>query len=316
LLHTGIIFQEPQMGQSLQNKVIIVTGAGRGIGREIALLAAAEGAKVVVNDPGGAADGSGSSAAPAEEVVEEIKKRGGTAVANFETVAEAIPASRIVQMAIDKFGRLDGVVNNAGILRDAIFHRMSVEAFEAVIKVHLMGSFYVAHGAARIFREQQSGSFVHFTSTSGLVGNFGQANYAAAKLGIVGLSKSIALDMERFHVRSNCISPFAWSRLIGTIPTETPEEKARVERIQRMGPEKIAPVVAYLLSDAAKDVTGQIFGVRMNEIFLMSQSRPLRSVHRADGWTVQTIAEHGMPALKGSFYKLDRSADVFNWDAI
>ena len=304
------------MGQSLQGKVIIVTGAGRGIGREIALLAAAEGAKVVVNDPGGAADGSGSNAAPAEEVVAEITRRGGTAVANFETVAEAIPASKIVQTAVDKFGRLDGVVNNAGILRDAIFHRMSVEAFEAVIKVHLMGSFYVAHGAARIFREQQSGSFVHFTSTSGLVGNFGQANYAAAKLGIVGLSKSIALDMERFQVRSNCVSPFAWSRLIGTIPTETPEEKARVERIQRMGPEKIAPLVVYLLGDDAKDVTGQIFGVRMNEIFLMSQSRPLRSVHRSEGWTPQTLAEHGMPALRASFYKLDRSADVFNWDAI
>ena len=193
---------------------------------------------------------------------------------------------------------------------------MSVEAFEAVIKVHLMGSFYVAHGAARIFREQQSGAFVHFTSTSGLVGNFGQANYAAAKLGIVGLSKSIALDMERFHVRSNCISPFAWSRLIGTIPTETPEEKERVERIQRMGPEKIAPLAIYLLSDLAKDVTGQIFAVRLNEIFLMSQSRPIRSVHRGEGWTAQTIAEHAMPALQPSFYKLDRSQDVFNWDAI
>ena len=167
------------MTKSLQDKVIIVTGAGRGIGREIALLCAAEGAKVVVNDPGGASDGSGSSAAPAEEVVEEIKKRGGTAVANFETVAEAIPASRIVKTATDHFGKLDGVVNNAGILRDMIFHRMSVEAFEAVIKVHLMGSFYVSHAAARLFREQESGSFVHFTSTSGLIGNFGQANYAA-----------------------------------------------------------------------------------------------------------------------------------------
>src|ERR1700744_2255201 len=176
--------------KSLEGKSIIVTGAGRGIGREIALLCATEGAKVVVNDPGGAADGSGTSATPAEEVVEEIRKRGGTAVANFETVAEAIPASRIVKMAVDSFGRLDGVVNNAGILRDMIFHRMSVEAFEAVIKVHLMGSFYVSHAAARLFREQESGAFVHFTSTSGLIGNFGQANYAAAKLGIVGLSKS------------------------------------------------------------------------------------------------------------------------------
>src|SRR6266850_2977317 len=213
------INRENPMTKSLQDKVVIVTGAGRGIGREIALLCAAEGAKVVVNDPGVAADGSGTSAAPAEEVVEEIKKRGGTAIANFETVAEAIPASRIVKMATDHFGKLDGVVNNAGILRDMIFHRMSVEAFESVIKVHLMGSFYVAHAAARLFREQESGSFVHFTSTSGLVGNFGQANYAAAKLGIVGLSKSIALDMGRFNVRSNCVSPFAWTRMIGTIPT-------------------------------------------------------------------------------------------------
>ncbi|XUM20169.1 SDR family oxidoreductase [Bradyrhizobium oligotrophicum S58] len=304
------------MTKSLQDKVVIVTGAGRGIGREIALLCAAEGAKVVVNDPGVASDGSGTSAAPAEAVVEEIRKRGGTAVANFESVSEAIPASKIVKAATDHFGKLDGVVNNAGILRDMIFHKMSIEAFEAVIKVHLMGSFYVAHSAARLFREQESGSFVHFTSTSGLIGNYGQANYAAAKLGIVGLSKSIALDMGRFNVRSNCVSPFAWSRMIGTIPAETEAEKERVERMKRMGPEKIAPVVAYLLGDASKDVTGQIFAVRMNEIFLMSQSRPLRSVHRGEGWTPQTIAEHGMPALKPSFYKLDRSADVFGWDPI
>src|SRR5258705_48807 len=308
--------KESVVAKSLDGKSIIVTGAGRGIGREIALLCAAEGAKVVVNDPGAAADGSGSSATPAEEVVDEIRKRGGTAVANFETVAEAIPASRIVKTAIDSFGKLDGVVNNAGILRDAIFHRMSIDAFESVIKVHLMGSFYVSHAAARLLREQERGAFVQFTSTSGLVGNFGQANYAAAKLGIVGLSKSIALDMNRFNVRSNCVSPFAWSRLIGTIPTETEAEKARVAKIQQMGPEKIAPICAFLLSDAAKDVTGQIFAVRMNEIFLMSQSRPLRSVHRGEGWTPQTIAEHAMPALKSSFYKLDRSADIFHWDAI
>jgi NAD(P)-dependent dehydrogenase (short-subunit alcohol dehydrogenase family) len=304
------------VAKTLQDKVVIVTGAGRGIGREIALLCASEGAKVVVNDPGGAPDGAGTSAAPAEEVVEEIRKAGGTAVANFETVAEAIPASKIVKQAVDTYGKLDGVVNNAGILRDAIFHRMSVEAFEAVIKVHLMGSFYVSHAAARLFREQESGAFVHFTSTSGLIGNFGQANYAAAKLGIVGLSKSIALDMNRFNVRSNCVSPFAWSRLIGTIPTETEAEKARVERMKQMGPEKIAPLSAFLLTDAAKDVTGQIFAVRMNEIFLMGQSRPIRSVQRSEGWTTESIAEHAMPALKGSFYKLDRSADIFSWDPI
>jgi NAD(P)-dependent dehydrogenase (short-subunit alcohol dehydrogenase family) len=302
--------------KSLDGKVIIVTGAGRGIGRAIALLAASEGAKVVVNDPGVAADGSGTDAAPAEEVVEEIRKAGGTAVANFDSVAEALAAANIVKTATDTYGKLDGVVNNAGILRDAIFHRMSVDAFEQVIKVHLMGSFYVSHAAARLFKEQESGSFVHFTSTSGLIGNFGQANYAAAKLGIVGLSKSIALDMSRFHVRSNCISPFAWSRLIGTIPTETEAEKERVKRMQQMGPEKIASLAVYLLGDAAKDVTGQIFAVRMNEIFLMGQSRPIRSIHRGEGWTPQTIAEHGMPALKSSFYKLDRSADIFNWDAV
>ena len=219
-----------------------------------------------------AADGSGKSSGPVEEVVELIRQKGGTAVPNFDTVAEPSAAASIVKTALDHFGRLDGVVNNAGILRDAIFHKMSVADFELVIKVHLFGSFYVSHAAARLFREQGSGVFVHFTSTSGLVGNLGQANYAAARLGIVGLSKSIALDMARFNVRSNCVSPFAWSRLIDTIPTNTEEEKARVARIQAMGPEKIAPLCVFLLSDQAKDVTGQIFAVRMNEIFLMSQS--------------------------------------------
>ena len=301
----------------LDGKVVVVTGAGRGIGREIALLAARQGAAVVVNDLGGSADGEGgASASPAEEVVEEIRKAGGRAVANADSVAEPQSAANIVKTAIDAFGRIDGVVNNAGILRDRIFHRMSIVDFELVIKVHLMGSFYMAHAAARYFKEQESGSFVNFTSTSGLVGNFGQANYAAAKMGIVGLSKSIALDMGRFNVRSNCVSPFAWSRLIGTIPTDTEEEKARVARMMAMGAEKIAPLSVYLLSDEAKDVTGQIFAVRMNELFLMSQSRPIRSVHRDGGWTVESLAEHGMPALKKSFYPLDRSADVFCWDPI
>ena len=303
-------------GGCLTDRVVVVTGAGRGIGREIALLCGAQGAKVVVNDLGGAADGEGADAHPADEVVDLIRKAGGKAVANTDSVAEAAPAANIVKTAIDAFGRIDCVINNAGILRDRIFHRMSIVDFEMVIKVHLMGAFYVSRAAANHFKEQNSGSFVHFTSTSGLVGNFGQANYAAAKLGIVGLSKSIALDMQRFNVRSNCVSPFAWSRLIGTIPTETEAEKARVAKIQAMGPEKIAPLCAYLASDLSVDVTGQIFAVRMNEIYLMSQSRPIRSVQRSEGWTPQTIAEHAMPAMKGSFYKLDRSADVFTWDPV
>ncbi|HEX7968861.1 MAG TPA: SDR family NAD(P)-dependent oxidoreductase [Stellaceae bacterium] len=301
----------------LDGKVIVVTGAGRGIGREIALLAGREGGRVVVNDLGSGADGEGNpDTGPAQEVVDEIRAVGGTGVANADSVADPAGAERIIATALDAFGRVDCVVNNAGILRDRIFHRMSHVDWEMVIKVHLMGSFYMSRAAASHFREQESGSFIHFTSTSGLVGNFGQANYAAAKMGIVGLSKSIALDMARYHVRSNCISPFAWSRLIGTIPTDTPEEKARVERVKTMTAGKIAPLAAYLASDLSKDVTGQIFAVRKNEIFLMSQPRPIRSIHRGEGWTPQSIAEHAMPALKTAFYPLDRSGDIFSWDPV
>jgi NAD(P)-dependent dehydrogenase (short-subunit alcohol dehydrogenase family) len=302
---------------SLAGKVMVITGAGRGIGREIALLAAAEGARVVVNDLGGSADGEGNDLGVAEEVAGEIRAAGGAAVANGDSVADPQGAERIIRAAIDIFGRVDCVINNAGILRDRIFHRMSAVDWDAVIKVHLYGAFYVSKAAAPYFREQEHGSFVHFTSTSGLVGNFGQANYAAAKLGIVGLSKSIALDMARFKVRSNCVSPFAWSRLIGTIPTDTPEQQARVERVRNtMTAAKIAPVCVFLASDLAQDVTGQIFAVRKDEIFLMSQSRPLRVAHRSGGWTVQAIADSVLPAFKSAFYPLDRSQDVFNWEPL
>jgi NAD(P)-dependent dehydrogenase (short-subunit alcohol dehydrogenase family) len=299
----------------MDGKVLIVTGAGRGIGREMAILGAKEGAKVVVNDLGGSVDGEGAtSQQPAEEVVETIRKAGGQAVANFNSVADPKSAEAIVKAAIENFGRVDAVINNAGILRDRIFHRMSIEDWKQVIDVHLNGAFYVSRAAANYFKEQESGAFVHFTSTSGLIGNFGQANYAAAKLGIVGLSKGIALDMARFNVRSNCVSPFAWSRMIGTIPTDTPEQQARVAKIQKMTPDKIAPLAIFLVSDLAKGVTGQVMAARMHELFLFNQHRPVRSVHSESGWTPQKIAEIALPAMKSHFTPNERSADVFSWD--
>lgn len=300
----------------MQDKVVVVTGAGGGIGRDIALAMAAAGAKVVVNDIGTSTTGEGTDTGPAQKVVDEIKAAGGQAVANTDSVSEASSASAIVQCAVDTFGRIDGIVNNAGILRDRFFHKMSLDEWDAVLKVHLYGSYYMSRAAANHFKEQESGALVHMTSTSGLIGNLGQANYSAAKLGLTALSKSIALDMAKFNVRSNCIAPFAWSRMIGSIPTDTPEQQARVAKIQQMTPNKIAPLAVYLLSDAAKDVNAQVFAVRNNEIFLMSQPRPLRSVHRSEGWTPEFIAEHGMPALKASFVPMDRSADVFSWDPV
>jgi NAD(P)-dependent dehydrogenase (short-subunit alcohol dehydrogenase family) len=297
--------------KSLAGKVVVVTGAGGGIGRDFALAFAAAGAKVLVNDIGTSVKGEGRDAGPAQKVADEIGKN---AVANTDSVADWESANRIIQAAVDAFGRIDVVVNNAGILRDRFFFNMSVEEWRAVIDVHLNGSFYVSRAAAPHFKSQSSGCYIHMTSTSGLVGNLGQANYSAAKLGIAGLSKSIALDMAKYHVRSNCISPFAWSRMVGSIPTETEDQKARVEKMKTMETAKIAPLAVYLASDT--DVTGQIFAVRANEIFLMSQSRPLRSVHRADGWTPETIASQAIPALRAHFYPLDRSQDVFSWDPL
>jgi NAD(P)-dependent dehydrogenase (short-subunit alcohol dehydrogenase family) len=300
----------------LEDKVVLVTGAGRGIGRDFALHCAAAGASVVVNDLGVTADGSASEGSPAEQVVEEIRQLGGKAVANHGSVAKTGDAEAMVRQAIDSFGGLDGVINNAGILRDRIFHKMTADEWDVVINVHLNGCFYVSRAAADHFREREAGSYVHMTSASGLVGNFGQANYSAAKLGICALSKSIALDMGRFNVRSNCIAPFAWTRMTNTIPARNEAEIARVRRLQQMTPDKIAPMAVYLLSDAAHEVNAQIFGVRNNEIFLLNQPRPVRSVHRGEGWTAEAIAEHAIPALKSSFMDLSRSPDVWSWDPV
>ncbi len=304
------------MTRLLEGKVALVTGGGRGVGRGIALALAQAGAKVVVNDLGATLDGSVQGEQPAAEVVAAIEALGGEAIVDGGSVAEWNAAHRMVAAAVERFGRIDIVINNAGILRDAMFHRMSEPEFDAVIAVHLKGSFNVSRAAAPHFKSQGSGVYVHMSSTSGLIGNLGQANYAAAKLGIAALSKSIALDMARFGVRSNAVAPFAWTRMIDSIPSETPEQKKRVEGLKLLVPEKVAPFVVALCADGAHDVTGQIFGVRNNEIYLFSQPRPIRSAHRGEGWTPESVLETALPMLRADFCGLDRSADVFTWDPV
>lgn len=308
---------------ALDGKVVAVTGAGRGIGREIALAAARAGGRVVVNDYDTNADGAkesgsgdGTDLSPAAAVVEEIRAQGGEAFANTASVADPAGANSIVADAVTQFGQIDAVVNNAGFLRDRIWHKMSAVDWQQVIDVHLNGAFHVSKAATPYFREQQSGSFVQFTSTSGLIGNFGQANYSAAKLGIVGLSQSIALDMERYGVRSNCVAPFAWSRMIASIPTDTDEQRERVEKLKTMSADKVAPLVVFLASDLSKDVTNQILSVRKNEIYLFSKPRPIRSMHRSEGWTPETIASDLVPAFKNDFYGQDRSPTLIDWDPV
>jgi NAD(P)-dependent dehydrogenase (short-subunit alcohol dehydrogenase family) len=193
---------------------------------------------------------------------------------------------------------------------------MSEAEFDAVVAVHLKGSFNVSRAAAPHFKSQSGGCYVHMTSTSGLIGNLGQANYSAAKLGIAALSKSIAIDMRKFGVRSNAVAPFAWTRMIDSIPAETPEQVRRLEGLKKLVPEKVAPLVVALCADAAQDVTGQIFAVRNNEILLFSQPRPVRNAHRGEGWTPESVLDAALPMLRPGFYGLDRSGDVFTWDPV
>lgn len=300
----------------LEDKVIVVTGAGAGVGRGIAREAAREGARVIVNDLGVRLDGSAASAGPAQETVDMILAEGGAAAANTDSVADWASAQKLVQQAMDLYGRVDGVVNNAGNLRDVIIHKMTEEEFDAVIAVHLKGSWNVSRAAIQHMKVQECGAFVHMTSTSGLIGNVGQANYASAKAGLIGLSKSIALDMSKFNVRSNLIAPFAFTRMVQSIPANTPEQKARQRTFELLEADKIAPFTLALLSDQARNVNGQIFGVRNNEIFLFSQPRPIRSAHNSEGWTVQSCIDRAIPMLERSFYPLEMSRDVFNWDPV
>ena len=299
----------------LEGKVALITGAGRGIGRGMALLMASKGAKVIVNDIGTSPDGEGTDATPAEEVVAEIEAAGGEAVANGDSVTEFEGATNMVKQALDTFGGLHIIVNNAGILRDRMLHKMSPEDWLGVLAVHLTGHFNVTRAAINHFREQEWGRIINFTSTSGIVGNLGQTNYGSAKLGIFAFTRILALETSRFeNITANAISPFAYTRMIATIPVKDEASKARVEKIKKMKAEDIAPVVTWLCSEEAKEVSGQIFGVRAGEIMIFSQPRPTRSIHRNGGWTPEEMGGIAMPALRPFFEEPQVSADIFPYD--
>lgn len=302
----------------LDGKVILVTGAGRGIGRECALLAAREGAKVVVNDLGGSIEGGDEGdAGLAELVAREIRDAGGEAASNSDSVAAMSGAKAMVEQALDSFGGLHGVIEPAGILRDVMFHKMSEEDWDQVIEVHLKGSFNVCRASIEHFRNQEDGAYVLFSSTSGLIGNIGQTNYAAAKMGIAGLSRVIAMEGERRNVRSNILTPSAWTRMIGSIPVKDEATGRRVQMMQdKMRADQIAPLAVALVADAAKDVSGQIFSIRGNEVFLWSQPRPIRGMSNLQGWTPETMLEHAFPAFRPDMYDLGNARTVFPWDPV
>jgi NAD(P)-dependent dehydrogenase (short-subunit alcohol dehydrogenase family) len=288
------------MGNRLKDKVAVVTGAGRGIGRGIALLLAEEGAAVVVNDLGGNVDGSGQSRGPAEEVVAEITAKGGRAVANTDSVAVFGAAENIINTAIKTFGRIDILVNNAGILRDRMVFNLSEEDWDAVINVHLKGAFNCTRHAAGHMRQQKSGRIISMSSTSGLYGNSGQANYGAAKDGIAGLTRVVSRDLGKYGITVNAIAPAAATRMIATVPQKAREiRQARGVSLSapvtslpplRAEPDDVAPFVVYLATDAAADINGQTFLVRGGLIALLNYPTPVRSLTKRGRWTAEEIA--------------------------
>jgi len=287
------------MGQRLKGKVAIVTGSGRGIGRGMAMLMAAEGAAVVVNDLGGNVDGSGATSSAADEVVQEIRAAGGSAVANYDSVSDFETAGNIVRTAVKEFGRLDVLVNNAGILRDRMVFNLSEDDWDAVIAVHLTGTFNCTRHASALMREQHGGRIISMSSTSGLYGNSGQANYGAAKDGIAGFTRVVARDLGRYGVTANAIAPAAATRMTATVSDQT--RQIRSERgtalptgaslsIAKLDPDDVAPFAAYLASDAARDINGQTFLVMGGIVALLNQPAPARTITKIGRWTPEEIA--------------------------
>jgi NAD(P)-dependent dehydrogenase (short-subunit alcohol dehydrogenase family) len=281
------------MGKKLEGKSIVITGSGRGIGRELAMLAAAEGAKVVVNDPGVAMDGSGSDQAPADEVVEVIRKAGGTAVANYDSVASVQGGEGIIQTCVDAFGRIDCLINVAGILRDRMVFNMSEQEWDAVIAVHLKGHFACSKPAAVLMRQQRCGRIINFTSISGLRGNVGQANYGAAKAGIAGFTRVVARDLGRYGVTCNAIAPMAITRMTASVPQQqkagAPESVVSAG-VQEMRPEQVAPMTLYLATDEAWNINGQIFHVSGGMVSLARPEMPVATINKNGKWTLEELA--------------------------
>ena len=281
------------MGDRLKGKVAIVTGAGRGIGRGEALALASEGAKVVINDLGGGADGGGASSSPADEVVAEIKKMGGEAAANYDSVTTMQGGENIVKTAVDAFGRLDILVNNAGILRDKMVFNMTEEEWDIIMKVHLYGHFFTTKHACILFRQQRSGRIINTSSGAGLGSTFGQANYGAAKEGIVGLTRQVARDMGRYGVTCNAIRPNAGTRLTLSDELKAAWKKAgreaAIEHMQHMEPEDVAPLVVWLVSDAAANVNGRTFYVETGKVALYSEPVEEKALVKLGGWTIDEL---------------------------
>jgi NAD(P)-dependent dehydrogenase (short-subunit alcohol dehydrogenase family) len=293
----------------LNGKVVLVTGGGNGIGRDCALIAAREGAKLVVNDLGGGiAGGDEGSAGPAEAVAQEIRAAGGEAVSNSESVTSLKAVQGMVEQAMDAFGGLHAVINPAGILRDAMFHKMTDVDWDKVIEVHLRGSYNVCRATIEHFRNQEDGAYVLFTSTSGLYGNIGQTNYGAAKMGIAALSRIIAMEGASKNVRANCLAPVAWTRMTQSVPVRDEAAVARREQMAKMiRPDQPARFAVALIADAAKNVSGQFFGASGENLILYSQPRPIETVTKPEGWTLETILSEALPKMSEKFIPLGRA---------
>jgi NAD(P)-dependent dehydrogenase (short-subunit alcohol dehydrogenase family) len=300
------------MANLLEGKVIAMTGAGRGIGRECALLAASEGARVVVNDPGVNPDGSGHDAGPAAQVVEEIKKAGGEAIANFADVSTMEGGESVIRSALDTWGKLDGLINLAAILRDRMIFNLTEQEWDDVIRVDLKGHFTTLKPAAVLMRQQRYGRVVNFSSVSGLAGNSGQANYGAAKGGVAGLTRVAARDLGRYGVTVNCIAPGAATRLTAAVPQAarelrasrgiagaggpapaTTSNQAAEEAAAMRGPDMVAPMTVYLLLDEAWNINGRIFQVAGGHVGLLQDMYPpFKNIYKHGRWTLDELRMH------------------------